>query len=751
MKNQKPLFKAIKIAPLFLLLLSGSYCSKKKSNGCNNCGNQNRDQGGPGNGQLQLQPTLDLQGGSGLVVVDNQTKTGGNLTSGSIFQLHNQTVQEFGLPESLYIPESHFGLFLQEALPGSNKDSPPGSGQGGPDQNGQESLKKVTQSGEVQPALQSGVNQVDNNGKNGGPTPHLPKVLTIAISPQKEVYLHFEQPFIFKPIQPGVDPWNFENGFQCQIFRVKGGSLDNLVAKAPEPNNLECLDSKHTINNWQQNRTSVFQFDNQGNVYYPGALPHSNKQVIYKKDRNSGQLSEVINANICVLDFLVTPNGGVFYTGNSSCQAGSGGDSGFFRYVAAGNQGVKEIARDWWNFIFEPLKATDSSLDKAVFFGPDPTNPQTASWDSACLFYFDPSKSSPTEQYSKAITCGSNIWEWMSLRRTEDKLLFNNYTEDQWGVTPPAGWLTEYKSRCLSEGQVFAGGGSQIKSVKQDNEGKVYVIGNVRRKNKGSVSCNLEFKGPHCTFNNIPALVATDGDDATTSTSCTDHGGTWVDKGSCWFGGESKNESNSTSCLNLGATSRWQYESVSYFSAVSDLCTYEGNVRKFGNAFHQAPYVDVQYGSTPQTAFQANQNQCQVATGGSTNGGPGSEWTSEYQGLASVDSTTKTLKLLSSPEEKALRLWIVDSEAFYSAYNVTLGRYQLRKYLKQGNLTETVLDNFETYNLNESPQSGKLMFDGLDFSNNQYKFGTISSSSPYETQLKSGLTGTVKTMVVFPK
>jgi len=158
---------------------------------------------------------------------------------------------------------------------------------------------------------------------------------------------------------------------------VKGGSVAQLQAEPPSEENLECLDNRHFINNYNGTRSSVFQFDSSGNVYYPGELPDSHGvMVVYKWHRSNGALTEMINANICVQDFLVTPSGGLFYTGMSSCNMGGSSNGGFFRYVS-GNGTLTQIAQNWWNFIFNPLYT--SSSDKAVFFGPNPTSASVAS------------------------------------------------------------------------------------------------------------------------------------------------------------------------------------------------------------------------------------------------------------------------------------------------------------------------------------------------------------------------------------
>ena len=62
---------------------------------------------------------------------------------------------------------------------------------------------------------------------------------------------------------------------------------------------------------------------------------------------------------------------------------------------------------------------------------------------------------------------------------------------------------------------------------------------------------------------------------------------------------------------------------------------------------------------------------------------------------------------------------------------------------------ETVLTDFETYNLAESGTAGSLFLDGLNFGNNAYEFGTINLSEKSITK-KAGLTGTLKTIMILP-
>ncbi len=341
---------------------------------------------------------------------------------------------------------------------------------------------------------------------------------------------------------------------------MSGGTLDELLVSSPERDNLECIDNKHFIHHWGRSNDRIFQFNNDGDLYFPGSLPHSGETVVYRRSRDGETIDEVINANICVQDYLITGMGGVFYTGQT-CSSDNGGGGGFFRYVEPGTGGqILEIARDWWNFIYDTAvtetsnnnnetETTDSEVvDTAVFFGPDPRNATTASWETACLFNFNPSETDPTSRISEVITCadGHGIWNWLELRRSVDVEAYgegyHNYTGNDSSFSPSVAWKKEYRRRCESKEEVFAGGGSQISAIKQTSKGEIYVIGNIRKKNEGALSCSVEFQGPHCTLDGIPTLLDSS-DAAYSKTTCEADSGLWVNKGRC------SNGSNDASCI----------------------------------------------------------------------------------------------------------------------------------------------------------------------------------------------------------
>lgn len=66
--------------------------------------------------------------------------------------------------------------------------------EGGGSGNGEDSFVKIQDDGEIAPILT--VDKAEN--QNYGPNNGLPKIKTIAVSPIKEVFLHFEYPFIYR-------------------------------------------------------------------------------------------------------------------------------------------------------------------------------------------------------------------------------------------------------------------------------------------------------------------------------------------------------------------------------------------------------------------------------------------------------------------------------------------------------------------------------------------------------------------------
>ncbi|MBP6218926.1 MAG: hypothetical protein KA436_10100 [Oligoflexales bacterium] len=684
--------------------------------------------GGP-NGQPALKAKVDLRGSIGLLVID-PSGLGSTL---ALSEDQSEDSDVTSLASALRNPDSSFFLSDTGPIKGENSLQKLDA-----DGNPQDVITVTTTSAELSSTTQTGTDvQTTVSVPQNTWVPPLPKIVTIAVSPKKELFLHFENAFRFKLPASSSSTNNFggdqrTDGTYCQLFRVKGGTVEDLKTNEPSADNLECLTADHEIDQWRSLRNAVFQFDAAGNVFF-AARPFSQpKTVVYKYARDTGALTEMINANICVQDFLVTPAGGLFYTGTDSC--GAGGDGGFFRYVSPSSTGgLLEIARGWWNFIFEPISTATS--DKAIFFGPDPTNASAASWNTACIFQFDPAGGSTTAlRTSKVITCGDNVWDWVNMRRSSDTTTF--------GAAPDpnndgaATYITEAKSRCESSGQIFAGGGSQISAIKQDSTGLVYVIGNMRKKNAGTFQCNIEVRGPHCKLNEQPDLTVS------TASACTTKGGSWVDIGQC------SDYTKSTSADCFAASASWTRNQTWYSNVKGDLCKSGSSDRilanNWWNSSNTLSKVSAANASENTFKYKLNNVYCQEPK---TNAG-GDAWTTEYKALGKVSSTDQTLQLLSDVSEQATGLWIIKDKVYYSAYNTTEGKYKLRSFANGA--ISTLSDNFQVYTLSEGPADNSLYFAGLDFADNAYKFGTLNLTNNEKTQ-KTGLTGTVQTIVIYAK
>jgi len=201
----------------------------------------------------------------------------------------------------------------------------------------------------------------------------------------------------------------------------------------------------------------------------------------------------------------------------------------------------------------------------------------------------------------------------------------------------------------------------------------------------------------------------------------------------------------SDACIANGGT--WsRYPDANYPSVSGELCT---DPRAIVPARYwdgsQAPQ-SVSPGGTNDARFTVTGVRCNPDL---SNYIGGDQWTSEYKALAVVDANAKALQLKSTNTEQAIKLWMIGDVPYYSAFDTSQGQYLLRRGTDQAVMAR----NIEVYNLSEAPErddSGrtKLYFDGLDFSNNSYTFGTISMNG--DISKKTGLTGTLKTMVVLP-
>ncbi len=694
-------------------------------------------------------------------------------------------------------------------------------------------LMDEDKSGVITPSL---VFSQPSSDQNSGYQHTIPAIKTIAVSPTGRVYFHFNEPYIFKAFKDNQDPWKRENGFQCQIFS-SDKKKDELVGVTEEGSDaLKCIDNAHFISSWQAERESVFQFDSTGNAYYRAEIPNSGKQLVYKLlegksyldlETDPNAIKEVINANICVDNFLVTSAGGVFYTGHT-CQSEGSGEGGYFRYISAENK-MTEIARDWWHFIYD-IRQEEGQVDTAVFFGPDPLSSSTASWDSACLFNFNPVGETPSDRISSVITCGGDLWNWLHMRRSVDVTDFGRGFHNWDGsgdANPTTAWRVEAKKRCESVDQIFAGGGSQISSIKQDSQGDTFVIGNIRKKREGKSTCNIEIRGPHCVIDNNPTLKVIDSEGTETQltkSSCQTNKGTWVEPGSCSHGSSysfgactgvgntwadssctngdtSYSEFNSEAkCLNTDNSRIWSGDNKYYNNISSRICSQEetGNrdiMWKWEDKSNRFSNTDNGTTSSAASAFTPRfiirNLHCQVVQAATS----GDQWTDELKALAKVDKATQNLVPLSSANEKAIKVWVVEGKLYYASFDSTQGQYLLKNitFTRQcydqsitteeacttaegtwatdkcldGTLTDkttcegasktwedtksykTLLTDFEAYTVSKSSTTGQVMVSGLDFKDNSYKSGTVDISAEEPAiNLKTELTGIIKSVLV---
>ncbi len=731
--------------------------------------------------QSAMQPTVDVSGAYGVLVVDVGEDAGLRL-----MKIHNDRIDSLALEA----PKFDLGEGTKTALHKYTEDTIDPKLFAFPSNS---SNLKLQDEGETETATGSAMQKINESGEIENALSYekqpwqqdLPEISTIAVSPTGEMYLHFRHSFIYRDAPNNENPWDMANGYQCQIFKVTGGSLNDLLTQEPTTSNLSCIDNQHFIDNWRTGSNEVFQFDSSGNIYYPGSIPDSSQMVVYRVSRDGSESTEMINSQICVQDFLITPLGGVFYTGNT-CQDGDWGGTGFFRYVAPDDGGVIEIARDWWDFIFDTKvsEANGSSTDNAVFFGPDPRSASTASWETACLFTFDPSDDDPQTRVANIITCGDNIWSWLWMERDVDitnygrGLRYGNPSGDD--LTKLNSWKNEFRRRCESDDEVFAGGGSQISSIKQDSTGDVFVIGNIRKKIAGTLLCSLEIRGPHCKVDGVPDLYSTQdlsSSYATAKSTCQSNAGTWVDEGWCDDG----TSTNAKTCIDN--TQKWYPNSQWYDNIDGDVCT---AVENGDRSTWWSSNVEWTALSDLKQEFIVQHYNCEQ----DTSSGGGGDWTNEYKALAKVNEDIKNLTLLSTENEQAIDVWLVNDQVYYSSFDSSLGQYLLNKLSSTAQCidgtnesedscsyswsnrrcvntslttesactaqsghywspysSEIILSNFETYNLAPAENATGLWADGLDFSDNSYKFGTIDLSTN-QLSLKTGLTGTLKTIVI---
>ena len=595
-------------------------------------------------------------------------------------------------------------------------------------------LKKIDSEGKVGSAVES---------KTGEWAPSIPIVKSIGISPNKDVYIQFERNFVYRTTDDNggscSDPWSASSPCSCQLFKLNSTLTEWTSGTASsEFDNLECIDNEHRLDSWNQTG-GTFQFDSSSNVYFMAGFENAPGTILYKisSTKVDGKYvkTEMVNKSICIRDWRVTDGGGLFYVGENCIDGQWSGSGAFFRYVSPSGVLV-EIARNWWEYTFQPIEGV--SGDQVLFFGPDPDSSSVAAWDSTCLFKFDPALASGSRG-TKLVSCNQHIWDWLELKRSEDIAIYGNHQRWQ---TPPAAWRSEYKNRCLNDSDTFIGGnsGTPVKSIVQDASGKAYIVGDISKKNAGEYSCSLEIKGNHCVINSIPVLRRNATDNYTNST-CTTDSGTWTRNGWCEGG---NNQSTPSTCTGTWKDYGTWYNNIKYKIANTDnVTTYEtGHVclEVGDNSSSFAGGLTLSDDNVTAMKLKINNFDCSQPSDG---------WTTSYKGLAYVNPTTKMLDLKSATTEQVTEMWLIKDSLYYSSY---ASKYLFMKNVDNSTNT-TLLSDLEVYHAGPSPKkSGWVFFDGLDFTNNSYTLGDLN---PVATDVKAsiekvtGLTGRIKSMVIY--
>ena len=595
-------------------------------------------------------------------------------------------------------------------------------------------LKKIDSDGTVGSAVET---------KTGEWAPSIPIVKSIGISPNKDVYIQFEHNFVYRTTDDNggscSDPWSASSPCSCQLFKLKSTLTEWTSGTASsEFDNLECIDNEHRLDSWSQTG-ATFQFDSSSNVYYMAGFENAQGTILYKvsptKVDGKYVKTEMVNKSICIRDWRVTDGGGLFYVGENCIDGQWSGSGAFFRYVSPSGVLV-EIARNWWEYTFQPIEGVAG--DQVLFFGPDPDSSSVATWDSTCLFKFDPALASGSRG-TKLVSCNQHIWDWLELKRSEDIAIFGNHQRWQ---NPPSAWRSEYKNRCLNNSDTFIGGnsGTPVKSIVQDASGKAYIVGDISKKNAGEYSCSLEIKGNHCVINSIPVLRRNATDNYTNST-CTTDSGTWTRNGWC-EGGNS--QSTPSTCTGTWKDYGTWYNNIKYKIANTDnVTTYEtGHVclEVGDNSSSFAGDLTISNDNVTAMKLKINNFDCSQPSDG---------WTTSYKGLAYVNPTTKMLDLKSATTEQVTEMWLIKDSLYYSSY---ASKYLFMKNVDNSTNT-TLLTDLEVYHAGPSPKkSGWIFFDGLDFTNNSYSLGDLN---PGATDVKAsiekvtGLTGRIKSMVIY--
>ena len=225
---------------------------------------------------------------------------------------------------------------------------------------------------------------------------------------------------------------------------------------------------------------------------------------------------------------------------------------------------------------------------------------------------------------------------------------------------------TEFARRCTSAGQVFAGGGSQISAIKQDSAGQIYVIGDIRKNNAGTLNFrHVEVRGPHCKVG-VPDITYA------SASTCTAAGGGWVDSGYCSLG----NYTTSTACFVPAAR------------GAARIRTIRGDhlyMRILQPAKWREGVGGIEITPCRSSRLQARRPMCSsFASAGLiarphpppavASGDSGVCWSCFWSSIH-----TRTLSLLSQTTEQAINVWLINNVAYYSSFDTGAGTYKLNR------------------------------------------------------------------------
>lgn len=354
----------------------------------------------------------------------------------------------------------------------------------------------------------------------------IPRIVTIAEC-DGYVYLVFERSFIVRTTAPGddgilgtrddisiedySDPWSPSSPFTAQLLRSSVPITDYQAGDRLERANLEGVLYSLEINTWDRRRN--IQFDGQCNLYVTAHVSGTSNDILIEIAPGAAEdeYTEVINANICYQRYLVTSAGEVHYTGSTSVGQDCSGDS-FYRVVSSSGA-LTEITRDWWNYQFEPQD--DGTV---IFYGPDPTEDGVPSWDSACLFRFDGTRSGDA-RYSKLVNCINDWWRYVSEGPDAEFVTTSNDTN---------------RERCSEQFYTLRGSNApdRILSIDRGGDGtkEVCVVADTEYKRTGTWMCNICVNaGSNCE--NSSGMITGD----TTQAACqATTGNTWVSTNECY-------------------------------------------------------------------------------------------------------------------------------------------------------------------------------------------------------------------------